>query len=360
MPALVIAEAGVNHNGSLKAALELVDAAQGAGADIVKFQTFCAADLVTEDAPRAQYQSRALGGSESQREMLARLELSHPDHRQLAAHCIRRGIGFLSTAFDRGSLAFLTDDLGLRDLKIPSGELTNAPLLLDHARRARTLIVSTGMATLGEVEAALGVIAFGMTAPADAVPTPIAFASAFASSSGQSALRERVIVLHCTSEYPAPIDQVNLRAMVTLGRTFGLRWGYSDHTEGATVAIAAVALGAEVIEKHLTLDRTMVGPDHQASLEPADLKAMVQAIRDVESAMGDGVKRPTAAEVGTRAVARKSLVALAPIEAGELLGEHNLGIKRPGTGLAPDRWWALQGKRATRGYAAGDLMVEEA
>lgn len=358
-PVTVIAEAGVNHNGHLDLAMELVDAAAEAGADVVKFQSFRAGEVATEHAPKARYQSRNLGEGGSQLAMLERLELSEAAQGQLQRHCAARGIGFLSTAFDLPSLTFLTEELGLVNLKIPSGELTNAPFVLEHARRAETLVVSTGMATLDEVRLALSVIAFGLTRPEHEQPTADAFATAMASQAGAEALNQRVTLLHCTSDYPAQLADVNLTAMTTMGREFGVHYGYSDHTDGIAVATAAVALGAVVVEKHLTLDRGLPGPDHQASLEPADLHDMVQAIRDVAAALGDGVKRPRGGEIHTRDVARKSVVAIAPIGYGEPFGTHNVGVKRPGTGLSPDRWWALQGDLAGRSYAPGDLIEEE-
>ncbi|EKE75430.1 N-acetylneuraminate synthase [Gallaecimonas xiamenensis] len=353
---LVIAEAGVNHNGSLDMALALVDAAKAAGADVVKFQTFKAKNLVTKEAQQAEYQSRNSGQAESQFAMLSRLELSFEAHLQLQAHCKAQGIAFLSTAFDSESLAFLVDTLGLETLKIPSGELTNAPFVLEHARRSCRLIVSTGMATLREIEAALGVIAFGLTAPLDAPPSEAAFAAAYASAEGQAALRQKVCLLHCTTEYPAPLNDIHLNAMATMAGAFGLEVGYSDHSAGISIPIAATALGAQVIEKHFTLDRQLPGPDHKASLEPDELKAMVQGIRDVSLALGSGQKGPQPSEIKNKPVARKSLVATAAIKAGEPFNAGNLGCKRPGTGLSPYRYWALLGTKALRDYQEGELI----
>lgn len=359
MGVTVIAEAGVNHNGDLDLALRLVDAAKDAGADVVKFQTFLADQLVAPGAARATYQERNIGGAESQLEMLRRLELGFAEHHRVVEHCRQVGIAFLSTAFDFTSLAFLTGEVGLTTLKVPSGELTNAPFLLAHARAARRLIVSTGMATLGEVEAALGVLAFGFTASADEAPSPEAFAAAYAGAAGRRALAERVTLLHCTSDYPASPDQVNLAAMPAMGAAFGLAYGYSDHTAGIAVPIAAAALGATVIEKHFTLDRGLPGPDHQASLEPVQLTAMVSGIREIEVALGDPVKRPQPAELPHRSVARKSLVALGPIAAGEAFTEQTLGVMRPGTGLSPYAYWDLLGTEASRDYTAGELIRED-
>ncbi|TQV64945.1 MAG: N-acetylneuraminate synthase [Halothiobacillaceae bacterium] len=357
-PVLVIAEAGVNHNGRSDLAFALVEAAAKALADVVKFQTFKAEHLVTRDAPKAEYQVRQTGGGESQFEMLKRLELSPRLHHELKAEAERRGLQFLSTAFDRESLRFLVDELGLRRLKLPSGELTNAPFLLEHARTGAALIVSTGMATLGEVEAALGVIAFGRISGTQERPCRAAFQAAYLSLEGQAALRQGVTLLHCTSDYPAPPESVNLRAMDAMGAAFGLPVGYSDHTLGAAASVAAVARGACVIEKHFTLDRAMEGPDHAASLEPEALAAMIGDIRTVEACLGDGIKRPQPAELATIGVARKSLVALRPIRAGEAFGEANLGCMRPGTGLSPMDYWAWLGKRASRDHAEGSLIDE--
>lgn len=355
---LIIAEAGVNHNGDEKLAFELVDAAHQAGADIVKFQTFKAKNLVTAQAKQAEYQVTNTQKQESQLAMLSRLELSYDVHHQLVKHCEFLGIEFLSTAFDSESLDFLVNDLGLTRLKIPSGEITNAPLVLDHARTGCDLIVSTGMATLSEVEAVLGVIAFGYISNESSQPSEQAFQQAYASEQGQKALKQKVTVLHCTTEYPAPMEEINLKAMDTLGRAFELPAGYSDHSAGITIPIAAVARGAVLIEKHFTLDKNMEGPDHKASLEPSELSAMVSAIRQVEVALGVGVKSPTVSEVKNKAVARKSLVAAKAIQVSELFNDENLIIKRPGSGMSPYRYWDLVNKPATKTYNAGDLIIE--
>ncbi|EGR5587384.1 N-acetylneuraminate synthase [Vibrio cholerae] len=355
---LIIAEAGVNHNGDEVLAFQLVDAAYRAGADIVKFQTFKAKNLVTEQAKQADYQVANTQKQESQLAMLSRLELSYAAHHQLVKHCQSLGIEFLSTAFDSESLDFLVNDLGLKRLKLPSGELTNAPLVLEHARTGCDLIVSTGMATLAEIEMALGVIAFGYTAADNAVPSVLAFQQAYASEAGQKALKEKVTILHCTTEYPAPMEEINLRAMDTLGRAFDLPAGYSDHSEGITIPIAAVARGAVLIEKHFTLDKNMEGPDHKASLEPDELTAMVKAIRQVEVALGTAVKSPTVSEVKNKAVARKSLVASQVIRAGESFTADNLTIKRPGSGMSPYQYWDMLERSASRDYQVGDLILE--
>ncbi|MCL1139594.1 N-acetylneuraminate synthase [Shewanella pneumatophori] len=355
---LVIAEAGVNHNGDENLAFQLVDAAYHAGADIVKFQTFKAKNLVTEDAAQAEYQITNTKKQESQLAMLSRLELSYDAHHQLIKHCESLGIEFLSTAFDSESLNFLVNDLGLTRLKIPSGEITNAPLVLEHARTGCDLIVSTGMATLAEIEAVLGIIAFGYTEDKNMSPSTLAFEQAYASDIGQKALKEKVTILHCTTEYPAPMSEINLKAMDTLRRAFELTAGYSDHSEGIAIPIAAVARGATVIEKHFTLDKSMDGPDHKASLDPFELKEMVSAIRRIEIALGSGVKCPTLSEVKNKSVVRKSLVANANIKIGEVFSHENIAIKRPGTGISPSQYWSYLNKQATKAYKAGELISE--
>lgn len=358
MSSLIIAEAGVNHNGDEKLAFQLVDKAYEAGADIVKFQTFKAKNLVTAEALQADYQVINTGKQESQLAMLSRLELSYDAHHQLLAYCAKLGIEFLSTAFDSESLEFLVNDLKLTRLKIPSGEITNAPLVLQHARTGCDLIVSTGMATLADIEAVLGVIAFGYTAPIEAVPSVDAFQAAYFSEAGKKALKDKVTVLHCTTEYPAPLADINLRAMDSLASAFGLSVGYSDHSEGIIVPIAAVARGATLIEKHFTLDKNMEGPDHKASLNPIELKSMVQAIRSVELALGDGIKGPRPSEIKNKVAARKSLVAARNISAGQKITEDDLAVKRPGNGNSPYRFWEVQGKVANKNYMAGDLILE--
>lgn len=331
MSVLVIAEAGVNHNGSLATALALVDAAAEAGADVVKFQTFRAAELATDSAPQAEYQKRNTGNVESQLAMLKRLELSEDDHIALIERCDKKGIEFLSTAFDPGSLDFLST-LKLKRCKIPSGEATNFPFLRRIGSLGREVILSTGMCSMREVEDALRVL--------EESGTP----------------RERITVLHCTTDYPAQPDDVNLRAMVSIRDAFGVRVGYSDHTQGIEIAAAAVALGAEVIEKHFTLDRTQPGPDHKASLEPAELSQMIRSIRIIERALGDGVKRPGPAEMRNIPVARKSIVAARPIRSGELFSEENLAAKRPGTGISPMRWPDVLGHKARRDFAKDEQI----
>lgn len=354
MPTFIIAEAGVNHNGSIDLAMRLIDAAADAGADAVKFQTFRAQQLVSAGAPKAAYQTLTTDAAESQLDMLRRLELGDSDHEGLMAHARERGIEFLSTPFDLPSLAMLTKELGLRRIKIPSGEITNAPLLLATARAAERVILSTGMSTLADVEAALGVLAFGFTQ--SGTPSHGATENAFASETGQRALRDKVVLLHCTTEYPAPFGEVNLRAMDTLSKVFGLPVGYSDHTIGIHIPVAAVARGACIIEKHFTLDRSLPGPDHTASLEPSELTAMVSAIRDVELALGDGIKSPSASEWKNRDIARKSLVVLSATAAGDTWTTENLGCKRPGTGISPMHYWQLLGQPADRAYQTDELL----
>ena len=328
---LIIAEAGVNHNGDLLMAKRLVDVAADAGADVVKFQTFIADRLVTTTAAKADYQTKTTAGAESQHAMLQRLELTRPMHDELIAHCAQRGIPFFSTGFDLESIDMLVE-LGLDSFKVPSGELTNLPYLRKIGGYGLPVMMSTGMATLGDVEAALAVL--------EGAGTP----------------RDRITVLHCNTEYPTPMDDVNLRAMVTLRDAFGVAVGYSDHTPGIEVAIGAVALGATVIEKHFTLNRNLPGPDHRASLEPDELRAMVSGIRNIERALGDGIKRPSASEMGNMGKARKSIVASRPIAACDVLSSENLAVKRPGTGISPMRWDEVVGRLAGRAYAADELI----
>jgi N,N'-diacetyllegionaminate synthase len=328
---LIIAEAGVNHNGDLALARQLIDVAAEAGADMVKFQTFSADRLATIHAAKAGYQTQTTDTRETQHAMLRRLELTRQMHESLIDHCKAGGIQFFSTGFDVESIDLLAE-LGLDRFKIPSGEITNLPYLRHVGRYGRPVILSTGMATLGEIEAALDVLQQAGVA------------------------REHVAVLHCSTEYPTPMAEVNLRAMLAIRGAFGVEVGYSDHTAGIEVAIAAVALGATVIEKHFTLDRKLPGPDHKASLEPDELKAMVAAIRNIEQALGDGIKRPSASEAKNKSIARKSLVAASVIRAGEVFSAANLTTKRPGTGLSPMRWDEVLGRTAPRDFAADELI----
>lgn len=356
MRTYIIAEAGVNHNGDLSLAKQLIDVAAEAGADAIKFQTFRAEHVVSRNAPKAEYQTRTTGQTESQLEMIRKLELTEADHEVLIAHAKMRGITFLSTPFDVPSLHLLTTRFGLKTIKIPSGEITNAPFLIAIARTAQRVILSTGMSALAEVETALGMLAFGMVAPTTAMPMSGEFERYYASVAGQKVLRDRVTLLHCTTEYPAPYNEVNLRAMDTLGAAFGLPVGYSDHTQGIHVSLAAVARGAQLIEKHFTLDRNLPGPDHKASLEPDELRALVRQSREIEHVLGNGIKQPTASEWKNRNVARKSLVAAKTINVGELFTEENMTCKRPGTGISAGQWYEVVGKTATQRFEPDELI----
>jgi N,N'-diacetyllegionaminate synthase len=327
----IIAEAGVNHNGSLELAKKLVDIAVDAGADAVKFQTFKADKLVSRTAQKAEYQKQTTAADESQYEMIKKLELDENAHRELIRYCNEKQIMFLSTPFDHDSIDML-NNFGMPIFKIPSGEITNLPYLRHIGRLDKEVILSTGMADLGEIEDALDVL---MQA---GVP------------------KDKITVLHATTEYPCPIEEVNLRAMQTIRAAFGVKVGYSDHTQGIEVPIAAVATGACVIEKHFTLDRAMDGPDHKASLEPEELKAMVRAIRHIDLAMGNGIKKPSKSEVKNISIARKSIVALRPIKSGEIFNSENLTVKRPGNGINPMRWDEIIGQVAQRDYQCDDLI----
>lgn len=328
----IIAEAGVNHNGDQDMAFRLVDAAAEAGADAVKFQTFKAELLVTGDAGKAEYQKSSTAGDDSQINMLRGLELDGDMHHRLAEYCKEKGILFLSTAFDLPSVDLL-DSMGLDIFKIPSGEITNLLFLRKIGGLGKQVIMSTGMSMPDEIADALDVLV--------KAGTPL----------------ERITVLHCNTEYPTPFEDVNLRAMNSIGQQFpGIRIGYSDHTLGIEVPIAAAALGASIIEKHFTLDKTLPGPDHKASLDPAELKAMVLAVRNIESALGSDVKQTSPSEMKNKAVARKSIVAAGPIRKGEIFTEDNLTAKRPGTGISPMRWDDMLGRVAGRDYLADELI----
>ena len=328
---LIIAEAGVNHNGDIEMARGLIDAAALAGADLVKFQTFNASRQVTRTAKKADYQKQTTSSSESQYAMVAELEITEAMHKELIAHCAKRKIGFFSTGFDIESVDLLVS-LGQDHFKIPSGEITNLPYLRHIGQLGKSIILSTGMAVLGEIEAAIEVL--------EKAGTP----------------RNKITVLHCTTEYPTPMGEVNLRAMQSLHSAFGVAVGYSDHTKGIEVSIAAVAMGATVIEKHFTLDRNLPGPDHQASLEPIELKSMIDAIRNIEIALRDGINRLTHSEEKNKPIARKSLVAAKAIKAGEFFTAENLTSKRPGTGISPMRWDDVMGKKALRDFLADELI----
>ena len=328
-PCFIIAEAGVNHDGSLERARRLVDVAWASGADAVKFQTFKADRLVTLDAPKAEYQLRNTGADESQYEMLRRLELTEDAHLELMGYCSAKGILFMSTPFDEESADFL-DEIGVAVFKMPSGEITNLPFLTHVAGKGKPMIVSTGMADLNEVETAVRCI--------------------------EAAGNVDIVLLHCVSDYPAQPADVNLHAMKTIQSAFNVPVGFSDHTLGFEVALAAVALGACVIEKHITIDRGLPGPDHAASLEPDELKQMVRAIRNVEAALGHGRKQPTEAEARTAAVARKSLIAARDLPAGTILTAELIAIRRPGTGLAPAMRTQLIGRKLRKNVRAGELL----
>ena len=330
----IIAEAGVNHNGNLDIARKLVDVAAEAGADAVKFQTFRAEKLARENTPRADYQIKNTGSTESQFEMLNNLQLRTDDYALLWEHCQGNNIEFMSTPFDEES-ADLLDQLGMQKFKIPSGELTNLPLIRHIAKKEKEIILSTGMSTLGEIEAAVDWIY----------------------QAGGQCKTSKLTILHCVSNYPVEVRDVNLNAMKTIRRALKLPVGYSDHTLGIEVAVAAVALGASVIEKHFTIDREMQGPDHKASLEPVELKTMVKTIRTVETALGDGTKRCMATERKNRYLARKSIVASRAIKKGEILNESNLTLKRPDNGIAANRWEGVLGTKAIKTFQENESII---
>lgn len=329
MSVYIIAEAGVNHNGNLELAKKMIEVAKESGVDAIKFQTYQAEKLVTLKSKKAEYQEKNTGKAESQLEMLKKIQLSQNEFVELKQHCRGVGIEFLSTSFDFESVDFLFQ-MGISQWKIPSGEITNLPYLIQIAETKLPIILSTGMATLDEVAEAVAVLKkYGST---------------------------EITLLHCTTEYPAPFDEVNLRAMLTMREEFNLPIGYSDHTMGIEIPIAAVAMGATIIEKHFTLDRSMDGPDHQASLEPDELKQMVCAIRHVEKAFGDGIKQPTESEKKNIQIARKSIVAETKIKMGVVFTKDNLTIKRPGNGISPMKWFEVLGKRAARDFEEDELI----
>ena len=328
MSVYIIAEAGVNHNGDINLAYQLVDAAKAAGVDCIKFQTFKSENLVSHTAQKAEYQKAATGDS-SQQDMLKQLELSFGEFVSLKEYCDRKGICFLSTPFDFESIEFL-NSIDMPFWKIPSGEVTNYPYLVALAKSGKPVVMSTGMCEMQEIEDAITVLR----------------------ENGTSEIK----LLHCNTEYPTPYEDVNLRAMKTLRDAFGVEVGYSDHTKGIEVPIAAVAMGAAVIEKHFTLDRNMEGPDHKASLEPQELKQMVDSIRHIEAALGSGDKKPSPSEKKNMSVARKSIVAAKRIKAGDILTEENITVKRPGNGICPMRWEEVLGTRAVRDFEEDELI----
>jgi len=331
MSVFIIAEAGVNHNGSIELAKELIDVASSAGANAVKFQTFKTENLVSKNAQKADYQKETTDKEESQFDMIKKLELDVDTHHELIAYCQSKKIHFLSTPFDLDSIDLL-NGLKLDIFKIPSGEITNLPYLRKIGSLNKKVVLSTGMADIGEIEDALDVL----------------------TSAGTK--KENITVLHANTMYPTPMEDVNLKAMVTIGNTFDIAYGYSDHTLGIEVDVAAVALGATVIEKHFTLDKTMEGPDHKASLEPDELNAMVSAIRNIEKALGSSVKKPSKSEIPNMKIARKSIVASSPIKKGEVLSAENLAVKRPGNGINSMRWDEIIGTVANKDYGEDELI----
>ena len=353
----IIAEAGVNHNGSVEMAVKLVEAAAKAGADAVKFQTSLSDTVISRHAPKAEYQMQTTGRGESQLDMVKKLILRTDDYAMILNACRENHIEFLSTPFDLWAVEFLVETCHVSRLKLPSGEVTYAPLLLSAARTQKPIILSTGMCTLGDIERALGILAFGYLYGEDPQNIEDCF-RIYHTADGQRVLREKVSLLHCTTEYPAPYEDVNLHCIQTMRQAFGLPVGYSDHTQGICIPMAAVACGARMIEKHLTLDRSLPGPDHKASIEPDMLKEMVQGIRCTEQAMGDGIKRPSPSERKNIAIARKSLVAKCSIRKGEAFTAANLTAKRPGTGISPLRYFEYMGKCAARDYMEDDLIGE--
>lgn len=350
----IIAEAGVNHNGSIYLAKQLVDAAKDSDADAIKFQTFKTENLVTKTAKQAEYQSKNIGETTSQFDMLKKLELSYMEFKEIQEYCDLKGIEFLSTPFDLESVDYLINQLKLQQMKVPSGEITNAPYLYKIASYGIKVILSTGMATLEEIHHALAFLAYGFANKKD-----ITFSNVinfYQTDEAKSLLQDKVTILHCTSEYPAPFAELNLNALGHLKEVFSLEVGYSDHSEGILAPIAAVAKGAKIIEKHFTLDKELPGPDHKASLNPMELKEMIKAIRTIELALGNGIKAPTATEKKNKDVVRKSLVAAKPIKTGELFSLDNLTVKRPGIGIEPYYYWDYIGGIAKRDYEQDEVI----
>jgi N-acetylneuraminate synthase len=354
---LIIAEAGVNHNGDIELAKKLIDAAFFVGADIVKFQTSKPSESITRKAPKASYQEKATGRDETQLEMLEKLSLNEDSHIILFNYCQEKGIEFLSSPFFVGGIDLLFSTLGLKRIKIGSGEIINAPLLLKAAQSGCQVLLSTGMSSLGEIDDALAILAYGFNNTG--APKCIAdIHSQYKTKNAKLCLQDKVTLLHCTTEYPAPYEDVNLNAIKFMESNFGLPVGYSDHTIGTSIPIAAVAAGAQIIEKHLTLDKMMPGPDHKASLEPDEFGQMVRSIRIVEKAMGDGNKRPMPSELENKKIVRKSLVACSDIRRGDILTDKNMTVKRPGTGMSPLLYWDILGKVTTKDYSEDDFLDE--
>ncbi|MEC1178877.1 N-acetylneuraminate synthase [Metasolibacillus meyeri] len=353
----IIAEAGVNHNGSLEMAKKLVMVAKEAGADAVKFQTFKAETLVTKQAKQADYQVDNLGEATSQFAMLKKLELSYKEFEELQAFCYTENIEFLSTPFDFESVDFLLDDLHIAKIKIPSGDLTNAPFIHYIATKQKPMILSTGMATVEEIHESLAFISYGLAKPLENVTVDLV-KQFYQTEQAKKVLQQYVTLLHCTTQYPTPPTSINLYAMNEIKRTFQLPVGFSDHSEGIHIPIAAVGMGATIIEKHFTLDKTLEGPDHIASLNPMELKQMVKGIREVEQALGNGIKQPTAEEFKNRIPARKSIVAKKPIKVGEIFSVNNITVKRPGNGISPSEYWSYIGKIALKSYNEDELINE--
>jgi len=355
MKGYIIAEAGVNHNGDLELANKLVDSAAELGADAVKFQTFCADAVVTGNAPKADYQKRTTDENESQKEMLQRLELPREWHYQLKKRANNLGIDFLSTAFDEDSLDFLVRNIGIQSVKIPSGELTNGPLVLAAARTGLNLIVSTGMASMADIKCALEVIAFGLMRH-ELPPSTKAFKAALQSQDGRLIVQKKVTLLQCTTEYPASPEEANLIAMQNMGDEFKTPVGFSDHTLGTAVAIAAAARGAVIIEKHFTLDRTLPGPDHKVSLEPKEMGAMINDVRIAWRALGDGNKKAMPGELKNMTIARRSLIAARSLKKGDIIQSDDLIARRPGTGISPMKYWSFIDTPAEQDYVIGELI----
>jgi len=351
----IIAEAGVNHNGSFERAIEMIHCAKQMGADAIKFQLFQAENLTTQQAEQAQYQKKAYSQVKTQYEMLKELELSFAHFEALKVIAEKEEIDFIITPFDLESLRFIVDDLNLSMIKIGSGDITNGPMLLACGRSHREIILSTGMSTLADIENALQVIAFGLLEKG-AYPTKDSLAEVYASQAAQDILKEKVTLLHCTSEYPAPFEDVNLKAMDTMAHAFGLAVGFSDHTPGIEASLAAVAREACVIEKHFTLDKSLSGPDHLASLDPSEFQTMINGVRKIEAALGNGHKRPTVSESKNMKIVRRAIVANQKIVRGEEFTSHNLGLKRPYVGLSPMHYWDFLGKKAERDYAKDEVI----